>query len=204
MFFVRNQTIGVVLLCIASTLCYSQADVQTTIKLKECVIEFTGFSYNSLKTVLTEVQVQSELGLSIENALIKVSSTTLDNIQVEERFETSISISDEGPHCDLVDWKHYLSEWRSLKEESKSIFRAITYSEQETAQFPTVDMSDVAAAVAKLCSTKWMDLVSKAKSPNDYPCGVSVSKYFLRVKGAIKNTDQKFEKVITIIMPMGC
>ena len=43
-------------------------------------------------------------------------------ISVDMYFETSLSISNEGPHLDLVDWLHYKSPWTPLISRSPTEF----------------------------------------------------------------------------------
>ena len=61
------------------------------------------------------VYLYSELGETIEGQTISISTEQLINLTIEQRYETSVTIMGEGPHCDLIDWKHYDSEWKTLK-----------------------------------------------------------------------------------------
>lgn len=195
-----------IILCLHLTICYSQTTEPTVIKLKEFTIEFVGFaSYD--KTQLQPspaTEIYADLGEEIESTIIKISSEILDKIELEQRVETSITIMDEGPHCDLVDWKHFTSDWKKLKEEKKLTFRVAEYNNGETSKFPVVDMKELVNEANKRCGQRWADLAKAAKSPSDYPCEVSVSRYFIKVIGIDKRTGKKFEQVITIRMPMGC
>ncbi|ENA1795703.1 hypothetical protein ABF176_002550, partial [Flavobacterium psychrophilum] len=58
------------------------------------------------------VNIFVELGETIENQKIKVYSQQITDLIIEQRYETSVTISNEGPHCDLNDWKHFYSEWK--------------------------------------------------------------------------------------------
>jgi len=46
---------------------------------------------------------------------LKVALQKEGEIKLYQSFENSITIINEGPHCDLVKWKHYNSEWKELK-----------------------------------------------------------------------------------------
>lgn len=45
------------------------------------------------------------------------------NYRVQVQFETSAAIGGEGPHIDLLDWKHCRSDWRSAPPEGRDGFR---------------------------------------------------------------------------------
>jgi hypothetical protein len=197
-----KKLLFVALVILPSSFCFSQELGQFEIHLKEFTIHFPGFSVRGNEKIAgTNAEVGAEFGLL---DTLFITTATLQNIELEERYETSIGISDEGPHCDLINWKHYTSEWRRLKQEGSFLFRAIQYTKDETSRFPKITMNELIDAVAKHCDKRWVDHAKKAKSPNDYPCSVSISKYFIKVKAIRKATGEKFESVITIVMPMGC
>ncbi len=58
------------------------------------------------------ISIDLEPGESIENQIIVLHANPnlSAEFRLEQRFETSMSFSDEGPHLDLLDWKHYRSE----------------------------------------------------------------------------------------------
>ncbi len=154
------------------------------------------------RTFLTDAEVDIELGETLEATTIQVIRSKLTQIKIEMRFETSITIMNEGPHCDLIDWKHYTSDWTDLTSLGSNLFKAKSYSKQEWEKFPNVTVEEIVKVVEKQCSG-WGDLARTIKSPNEYPSGVGVSRYFLRISG-IDNSGKKITRILTFNVPMGC
>ena len=154
------------------------------------------------RTFLADSEVDIELGESLEGSTIKVVNSQLSNINMEMRFETSITIMNEGPHCDLVNWKHYTSDWSELSSEGTNIFKAASYSTKDWERFPEVTVDEILEAVKQECSG-WEEHARTIKSPNDYPSAVGVSRYFLRISGTDK-TGKQVTRTLTFNVPMGC
>ncbi len=154
------------------------------------------------RTFLAESEVDIEIGETLEGSTIKVTNAQLSNIKMEMQFETSITIMNEGPHCDLVNWKHYTSDWSKLSTAETNIFQAASYSTQDWERFPEVTVDEILAAVKQQCPG-WEEHARTIKSPNDYPSSVGVSRYFLRITGTDK-TGKLITRVLTFNVPMGC
>jgi hypothetical protein len=150
------------------------------------------------------VYLYADLGETIEGQKITIVSSQLTNITIEQRYETSVTIMDDGPHCDLTEWKHYDSAWEKLKTNDKGQFIGDSYSEKDLEKFPVVDISELKAYVKKHCDEEYSELISTIKSPTEYPSAVSVSRYFLRINGKRKNSDETVTKLIIIEVAMGC
>ena len=150
------------------------------------------------------VYLSVELGETVEEQLISIKTTQLTNIKIEQRYETSITIMDEGTHCDLTEWKHYYSEWKHLKKINTEQFICEKYDESDWVKFPKIDIDELKGEVKKQCGDRWYDLVKDIKSPTEYPSGVSISRYFLRVIGLNKENGQVITKIIIFETPMGC
>ena len=146
-----------------------------------------------------------ELGETPEGKTIRVQHLQdYSKIQIFQKHENSITIMDEGPHCDLVNWKHYKSSWKPLKSISKHHkFITNSYSEKDWNNFITVNIDDVKAEVKKSCGEGWSDLLKDTESLKDYHIGISISKIYLRIVMTDLDGD-KIEKVIAFEIPMGC
>lgn len=151
-----------------------------------------------------EALFSADLGETLESADILIKTEKFKDIEVYQAFETSVTIMDEGPHCDLVNWRHHTSDWERLGEVKPNTFRTMVYPGDELSKFPTVTIREVQDAARKQCGDGWADLIKGSKSVYDYPCDVGVSKYFLKVKGVDKTTGTRVEKKIVILIPMGC
>lgn len=185
------------------------ADTITTIKFNELSISVNRLIIYDEEKKLNQIQkdtveIYAELGETIEGQLISVSSDQLINLTIEQRYETSVTIMNEGPHCDLTDWKHFYSEWKLLKSNNAGQFTCDKYSEKEYEIFPKISIDDLKNKVKEQCGDEWFKLVEKVKTPTEYPSGVSISRYYLRVTGQRKDNGQTVTKLIVIETPMGC
>ena len=195
----------------ASILTNDEEDVDTiiTIKFNELSISINRLIiYDEDKKIdqiqKDTVEIYSELGETIEGQLISISSDQLTGLTVEQRYETSVSILNEGPHCDLTDWKHFYSDWNKLQANSKGQFTCDKYTEKDYEKFPKISIADLKQKVKEQCGDDWFKLVKKVKLPTEYPSGVSISRYYLRVTGQRKDNGQTVTKLIVIETPMGC
>lgn len=191
------------------TIDQTEADTITTIKFKELSVSINRLIiYDEDKKIdkiqKDKVEIYAELGETIEGQLISISSDQLTGLTVEQRYETSVTITDEGPHCDLTDWKHFYSDWKRLKTNSSGQFICDEYSELEHRKFPKISINDLKQKVKDKCGDEWFKLVEKIKAPTEYPSRVGISRYYLKVTGQRKDNRQTVTKLIIIESPMGC
>lgn len=158
----------------------------------------------SNKFIEDTIYITASLGSIFEDKIIKFSSDQISEYYIEQRFETSVSIMKEGPHCDLVDWKHYNSDWRPMQKLGKNEFQSILYSEKEKQRFPKVSLEEIKQVVRNECGSDWAQLITNINSPIEYPSSVGVSRYFIKITGVDSISGLKFKKIIVILNPMGC
>lgn len=169
------------------------------------------------------VAIDLDLGEGIEDQLIILRAYEGESreFKIEQQFETSMTVSGEGPHLDLLDWKHYTSEWEEIKMIERNVFLTSKISESESQKFPKVTWKELYNAVMKAdrklyadyyesagteddpADSKWLKLVRQCKSPQDNPCAVSVSKIRFRIK-AKEGERWKIIKRLEFNLPMGC
>lgn len=123
-------------------------------------------------------------------------------INVEQRYETSLTIQDEGPHLDLIDWKHYVSNWVVLHAVSVNAYKSILISREESRRFPSIDMSEVLNEI-KRHDKRWLGIAQRAASINDSPFAIGVSKVSFRFSRLVGNRWVPFY-VVHCMRPMGC
>lgn len=184
-------------------------DTITDIKFSELSISINRLVVFDEDKKLNETQKDTvylylDLGETIEGQTVSISTELLTNLIIEQRYETSLTIMDEGPHCDLTEWKHFNSEWEKLKSNTVGQFICDSYSEKDCVKFPNIPISELRNGVKEHCGEKWLELITKIKSPTEYPSGVGVSRYFLRLKGQRKDNGQTITKMIVFEVAMGC
>ncbi|WP_347923411.1 SH3 domain-containing protein [Pontimicrobium sp. SW4] len=123
-------------------------------------------------------------------------------IEVFQKHENSIAISDDKSHCDIINWQHYYSSWKPLKTiSSNKKFEALPISEKEASRFIDVNIEELKTVVNDACGETWSDAIKDAASLNDYPTKVVVSKLYLRI--LMTDIDgYKTEKIIIFEVPL--
>lgn len=186
-----------------------ELDTITTIKFNELTLSINRLVIYDEEGRMAQIQkdtveIYAELGETIEGQLISITTDQLTDLTVEQRYETSVTIMNEGPHCDLTDWKHFYSDWKRLEVNNAGQFICDQYAEKDYEKFPKVSMDDLKQKVKEQCGVEWFKHVENVKTPTEYPSGVGISRYFLRVTGQRKDNGQTVTKWIVVEMPMGC
>lgn len=150
------------------------------------------------------MNVFMEMSTNLEGQAIAVLTSELTDIQLFQSYETSVTIMNEGPHCDLLDWKHYRSDWKELTRNCFGDFIAASYDEAERRKFVEVSIEELKEAIAYYCDDDWAKHAASVKGPNDYPAGVSINKYFLKLTGKNEKTGKSVTKIISFTTAMGC
>ncbi len=168
------------------------------------------------ETSITEASVctiQIDLGLmdSIANLIILHPKENIHvDFVIEQQLETSVTVMDEGPHMDLVGWKHYVSEWEKIERlDSHSFISSYVSSNR----FPDVTKSEIIEAVKEQASSwlddgydivdRWVRLAQQCNNVHEYPCSVSISLIRLRIKVNVKGEWKEIYQ-IELNVPMGC
>ncbi|MBK5719705.1 hypothetical protein JGH11_02340 [Dysgonomonas sp. Marseille-P4677] len=148
------------------------------------------------------IHIIIEMGETIEGQLIEIITDNLNNMKIEQCYETSITVMNEGPHCDLTNWRHYLSNWIELNKNTNNQFICYTYEDNEKEIFPEIDIEELKDAVLVHCGEKWHELIKEKSNPKEYPFGVGISRYYLKITGY--NEKEFVSKIIILENPMGC
>jgi len=85
------------------------------------------------------------------------------DLALQYQIETSMTIMDEGPHIDLVDWKHYTSDWIDLERIDARRFRLpkIESNYELASRFPTYTVDELYEAAMATGGHRWADLARK-------------------------------------------
>jgi hypothetical protein len=124
-------------------------------------------------------------------------------LRVEQRFETSVTVQDEGPHLDLTWWQHGYSRWRSLGDVTgKGEVRAISQSET-VLRYPQGNIADALAAIKAQGGTRWFECAKRAPALGAYPVVFGVSEVQFRISEWNRGK-WNVRHVLHFIVPMGC
>jgi hypothetical protein len=122
---------------------------------------------------------------------------------IEEQYQTTVSVMNEGPHLELYDWKSYQSEWVPLQKKAAGIYMVNLISKKESEMFPEFTREELTEAVHDAGGKEWSDLIKNPYGGDwkqQFWIGVGIRK--LRLKGIKDNLP--FSKYIFIYPPMGC
>ena len=185
------------------------SDTVTTIRFNELDVSISRLVAWDEEGALKEIQndttyVVNDIGESVLGQTLTMSNTNLDDIKVEQRYQTSVSIANEGPHCDLLDWKHYTSGWTEIQKLNDLKFICKSYTDEERKQFPAIPVNQLKEFVKKQCGGDWFLLIKDIKQPNEGASWVGISKVFLRITGTDRLSKIRIVKIITFEEAMGC
>lgn len=179
------------------------------IKFEKFSIQFDHIALLDSEKTLSNIQkdtvkLNCDVAGSLENKKIKILSTSFKKIEIYQRFQNSITVMNEGPHCDLVNWKHYDSHWEKIPFiKNNNVFKTVEYSTIDKNQFIPIDIEELKNAVEEHCGAYWSKLITNLKNATEYPFGVSTNKMFIKIVITDKK-DSVSEKIIEFTIPMGC
>ncbi len=156
------------------------------------------------KTHNGNAKIYVELGDTPEGKKVKIKQSKFKKIEVFQRHENSVTIMNEGPHCDLTKWKHYYSEWKKLDfDAEENSFISDSYEREDREKFIEVGINELKKEVEKECGKHWSEQIKNIKNVNEYPSRVSTSRIFFKIL-LIDRNDSVTEKIISFEIPMGC
>jgi len=187
----------------------ASSDTTTFISFNELKLSISRLVVYDEHRILNKVQKDTvyifpELGETIEGQFIKIDNLNLEDLKIEQRYETSISIQNEGPHCDLTNWKHYVSPWIELKPIKEQSYQCLSYVHEDYQKFPSVNITDLKQHIKTNYDKEWYDLISNIKTIYEYPSSVGISRYYIRISGIEKSSKEFISKILIFENPMGC
>ena len=170
-------------------------------------VEDQVLGYRSVK-LSKKLAVLNDLDISDEiygKEITIVGGDKSARYRIFERYRTSMTVMGEGPHLDLIDWRHFDSEWIELNQLADRKFKTLAYEQMDTSKFPPVTKSELISAVGKRASD-WPQIVKLAKTcgnPNDDPCSVSDSSLYFRIEKLVGDRWTTVG-IVEVLIPMGC
>ncbi|MFT5683458.1 MAG: hypothetical protein ACI8RZ_004390 [Myxococcota bacterium] len=153
---------------------------------------------------LDESFLDLDLGEWLPGAGVSVDydSDRADTIFVEMRFETSISVSMEGPHWELDDFAHHTSPWLPARTTGGLTLPVLT--DVDHRQFPTVAADQLDDAIQDRLSEQFNEADRPTcETPWSAPCFVGVSTVWLRIS-AYRDGELVESRMVEAAVPMGC
>lgn len=127
------------------------------------------------------------------------------NFRLMVQIETSMTVMEEGPHCDLRNWKHGYSALYNITDSvgSDGMFSLPAFGKKERQLFPKVTAAEMYAAVKKHCDESWAEHMKASTTPLDYPCNVDISRYIFILEGTLHSGPAK-RMLFLMEEAMGC
>ncbi len=156
------------------------------------------------KTFESNVDLYLDLGETVQGVLIEISGCTLKDLIIEQQFETSISIANEGPHLDLLEWKHYTSKWEKITVVEDFKFIALSYSEEEESRFPEFKLQELINYLHLINKSTYADLVEYPKfKDGSVHWRIGLSRISFKITGKDQQNNL-ITKQVNFDIPMGC
>jgi len=140
------------------------------------------------------LEIDYDLPESAEGQSLFIQSCKLQDVKIEFRYETSITLNMEGPHWALYDWKHYYSDWKELKS-NQGKYKIPTLTRKESQRFPKYRDEELKQYVG------WDTLVAEYPD-SEIEIFKGVSRIYIRITGS-KNK-KKYQYIVSFYEPMGC
>lgn len=145
-----------------------------------------------------------ELGEMPLEKIVKIKPTKhYKKIEVYSAHRNSITVQNEGPHCDLTDWNYYQSAWKPLIAQGDNKFYISDISQQERTVFPKIDAEELKKKVLSHCGEDYAYLLKQVPLNNNTAIMVGLSHVYLKVVMTDLNNN-RIEKIVAIEIPMGC
>ena len=179
------------------------------IKLNDLEIRFNDIvifveKENELLTFIDTANLYLDLGETIQGQTFQIIKSGLRDIKVEQQHETSLSISNEGPHLDLFEWKHFISDWIELVPIDKNKFKALSYSENDQGKFPDFTEKELIDYLNSIGEQDYADLIANPTySDGSKHWWIGLSRVTIRVTGFDKE-NKLVTRIINFEIPMGC
>ena len=162
------------------------------------------------RSISKDLELGDETGGSVLRLLLAEADESRYRVSVQ--FETSMGIGDDGPHIDLLDWKHCRSDWRPAEPLADHGFRVPAPNEGDDSCFPDSTRGELREAVKRVMAQpgwddrqrhRWIDIAKQVKVVGEMPSYVASS----TVRVRIARLDGRSWIPLTTIdfrLPLGC
>ena len=168
--------------------------------------------WQSEGAVPAALTVPLDLGDEVYGATLQVQpAKTGETYRVRVQYETSQGLSAEGPHLDLTDWKHCVSDWEAAEAVDAVSFVLPTPSAEQHACFPSYTRAELEQAVRAYAVAQgdpamaddWIPRIGEGDALGTVVPFVAISAVRVRVEVLRKG---KWVEVTTVAVlpPMGC
>ncbi|WP_200842627.1 hypothetical protein [Zhongshania aliphaticivorans] len=150
------------------------------------------------------IDASLEVGDSLSKATLELLEEDNVPFRVQIQLETSMSIQNEGPHLDLIDWRHCTTEWALIESTDDNTFQLPDFNDVNVDCFPAVTDEEIASEVMRVGGQEWVDIANGKGWPAGYrPISIELSRVRLKIEKFIEGEWSRVT-VMNIAIPMGC
>ncbi len=151
--------------------------------------------------------IQADIAFRLSGAIIEVEPAEA-GIRLQMQVKSQVSIQNEGPHLDLVEWKSQLSDWEviPLDRQNRAVLPDIVVDESA---FPEFSKAELRAAVFEAGGQHWIEVLDhydSLKFDNGEwisPVMLLPSEAYIKVERFSDGQWTEVEELV-FILPMGC
>lgn len=171
---------------------------------------FTGWTHEG--PVPASVAAYVELGDDLSGTTLQLQPAKPgDTYRVRVQYETSLALGAEGPHLDLIDWKHCTSAWQPAKAVDAVSFVLPTPTAEQDSCFPAYTRAELEAAVRAhgvkqgdpTLADGWLPNLDKGDAVGAVTPYVGISTVRVRVEVKRKGV-WVVVTTVEFALPMGC
>lgn len=158
---------------------------------------------NLVQPFKVRITIPLEMQDQIANANLIIVANKNDKIRASVQLETSMSIQDEGPHLDLLDWKHCTSDWLMLDNTATHQFKLPDFENTPLDCFPEVTLAEIKQAVLQHDGQEWIALFDRDSFNKEMNLLIGISAARIKIEEMIEGK----WVVVTIVnlnIPIGC
>lgn len=143
-----------------------------------------------------------EIGTWSDDFIVELSGPSSLS-KARQRQINCLSLPDEGPHIDLIDWKRQVSRWRFMERLPERRFQSAKFEDSDFDPFPPFTEQEILDEVKRISRAdsdvnRWTPIAkSCAKSPE-----LCIGGCFVEVQFS-EGADEPFF-TLTLQVPMGC
>lgn len=162
--------------------------------------------------VPSALDVPLDLGDEVYGATLQLQPARAgETWRVRVQYETSLVLSAEGPHLDLTDWKHCVSEWEPAERVGPVSFVLPTPTPEQQACFPGYTQAELEQAVHAAVmddpaqAERWLQGLRADPAATDSPVSPFAGISAVRARIEVLRQGKWVEvTTVTFLPPMGC
>lgn len=153
--------------------------------------------------VKEKTMIAVDLSTSISEAVLKISADKGDLFRVNTQLEVSLGVQDEGPHLDLVDWKHCYINIPETQSISAHSFKLANLDEVVVDCFPEVSIAEIKQAIPAEAREEWLPIFDRTFFSREMNIATGISAVQLQIE---QQVDSEWQVVHTLVIniPLGC